>query len=104
MTDTSFMYFIGYIIDNNYKKTLYQIKQVDMGYFDDLIESTNNMIDEMESDSDRSRSQSFVEEFWEKRRELEDAVHTANEEDKEAMENLLNLFNRKGEEYDLEPY
>jgi hypothetical protein len=34
-----------------------------MGDFDDLKKYTLELIDEMESDSDKSRSQSFLEDF-----------------------------------------
>ena len=63
-----------------------------------------NLIEEMEDDTEHSRSQSFLEEFWELRRELEDAGSTPDNEEKEAISKLLNLLNRKGKEYDLEPY
>ena len=75
-----------------------------MGDVDDLKIHVQNLIEEMEDDTDHSRSQSFLEEFWDLRRELEDARSTPDDEEKEAISKLLNLLNRKGKEYDLEPY
>jgi len=75
-----------------------------MGHIDDLSKRVQNLIDEMEDDTDHSRSQSFLEEFWEVRRELEDARYTPAEEEKETISKLLDLLTRKGKEYDLEPY
>ena len=75
-----------------------------MGDVDDLKMRVRNLIDEMEDDTDHSRSQSFLEEFWELRRELEDARSTPDDEEKETISILLALLNRKGKEYDLEPY
>ena len=75
-----------------------------MEYVDDLKMRVQNLIEEMEDDTDHSRSQSFLEEFWELRRELEDARSTPDEEEKEIISKLLAFLNRKGKEYDLEPY
>ena len=71
---------------------------------DDFKMRVQNSIDEMEDDTEHSRSQSFLEEFWDLRRELEDARSTPDEKEKEAISKLLDLLNRKGKEYDLEPY
>lgn len=75
-----------------------------MGQYDELKRRTQNLIDEMEDDTEHSRSQSFLEDFWEARRELEDAIYTTDGKEKESLSNLLDLLNRKGKENDLEPY
>lgn len=75
-----------------------------MGMFDDLIKEIKNFIDEMDTGSDKSRSQPFLEEFWGKRRNLEDAIDIANGKEKGVLDKLLNFFNKKGEENDMEPY
>lgn len=75
-----------------------------MGIINDLEKKVNTMIDEMEFDSDFSRSQEFLEKFWDLRSELQDEkdCHFGNEKNK--ISKLLNLLNRKGEENDMEPY
>lgn len=75
-----------------------------MGYLDDLEKSIDKMISEMESDSDNSRSQSFLEKFWEKRSSLEDAISSSYGKEKSVFSKLLDTFNRKGKENDMEPY
>lgn len=74
-----------------------------MGYTDDLRKRVQNLINEMEDDTDNSRSQSFLEEFWQLRKELEDARYISDGKEKEYSK-LLDLLNRKGSENDLEPY
>ena len=75
-----------------------------MGQIDDLKRHTEKLIDEMESGSDKSRSQSFLEEFWKTRRDLEDARDASNGNEKNSLSKLLDLLNRKGKENDMEPY
>lgn len=75
-----------------------------MGDFDDLKKYTLELIDEMESDSDKSRSQSFLEDFWKTREKLQDAKDFTSGEEKNSFSKLLDLLNRKGEENDMEPY
>ena len=75
-----------------------------MGNLDDLKRHTNNLIDEMESGSDESRSQSFLEDFWKTRRDLEDAIDSTFGKEKSSLSKLLDLLNRKGKENDMEPY
>ncbi len=75
-----------------------------MGHIDDLKKRVQNLIEEMEDDTEHSRSQSFLEEFWELRRELEDARDATNGNEKNSLSKLLDLLNRKGKENDLEPY
>ena len=75
-----------------------------MGDFDDLKKHTLELIDEMESDSDKSRSQSFLEEFWKTRDKLQDAKDSTYGKEKTSFSKLLDLLNRKGVENDMEPY
>lgn len=75
-----------------------------MGFLDDLIKSTSKMIDEMDSGSDNSRSQSFLDKFWDKRNELQDAKDSTNGNEKSSISKLLDLFNSKGKDNDMEPY
>lgn len=75
-----------------------------MAHLDHLQKHTKKLIDKMESDSDSSRSQSFLEEFWKTRRDLEDAKDATYGTEKRALSRLLDLLNRKGEENDMEPY
>lgn len=75
-----------------------------MGLLKDLEKKVNTMIDEMESDSDYSRSQEFLEEFWNLRNELQDAKDSSFGNDKNKISKLLDLLNRKGEENDMESY
>jgi hypothetical protein len=75
-----------------------------MGFLDDLIKSTNKMIDEIDTDSDKSRSQLFLEKFWDKRNELQDAKDSSYGKEKKTISKLLDLFNRKGKDNDMEPY
>ena len=75
-----------------------------MGDFDDLKKHTLELIDEMESDSDKSRSQSFLEDFWKTREKLQEGKDSSYGEEKESYRKLLDLLNRKGEENDMEPY
>lgn len=75
-----------------------------MGQFDELKKQTEKLIDEMESDSDHSRSQTFLEEFWKARRDLEDAINASFGNEETSLKKLLGLLNRKGKENDMEPY
>ncbi|MDT0688757.1 hypothetical protein RM549_03120 [Salegentibacter sp. F188] len=75
-----------------------------MGQLDDLKKHTNKLIDEVESDTDHSRSQSFLEDFWATREKLQEARDTTYGEEKSSFSELLNLLNRNAEENDLEPY
>jgi hypothetical protein len=75
-----------------------------MGQLEDLKVRTEKLIDEMESDTEQSRSQSFLEEFWQTRGELEDARDYTYGDEKKSISRLLDLLNRKGEENDMEPY
>ena len=75
-----------------------------MGQLDDLRKHTNKLIDEMESDTEHSRSQSFLEDFWTTRERLQEARDTTYGEEKSSLNELLNLLNRKAEENDMEPY
>ena len=75
-----------------------------MGHLSDLKKHTYKIIDEMESDTEHSRSQSFLEDFWTTREKLREARNTTYEEEKSSLSELLNLLNRKAEENDLETY
>ena len=75
-----------------------------MGFLDDLMKDAKNMIEEMDSGSDNSRSQSFLEKFWDKRSSLEDAKSSSYGKEKSGISKLLDLFNRKGKENDMEPW
>jgi hypothetical protein len=75
-----------------------------MGFLNNLKKSTNKMIEEMESDSDNSRSQSFLEKFWDKRTELQDAKDSSYGNEKSDIGKLLDLLNRKAKENDMENY
>ena len=75
-----------------------------MGQIDDLKRHTEKLIDEMESGSDKSRSQSFLEVFWKTRRDLEDAIDSTFGKEKSSLSKLLDLLNREGKENDMEPY
>ena len=75
-----------------------------MGFLDDLMKSANKMIDEMDSGSDNSRGQSFLEKFWDKRNELQDAKDSSYGDEKSSISKLLDLFNRKGKDNDMEPW
>ncbi|MBG25782.1 MULTISPECIES: hypothetical protein [Croceibacter] len=75
-----------------------------MGWLEELTKSINNMVDEMESDTDKSRSQGFLENFWKKREELNDAKDFSYGKEKSTIQKLLNLLNRKGKENDMEPF
>jgi hypothetical protein len=69
-----------------------------------LDKKVNTMITEMESDTDHSRSQEFLEEFWALRSELEDAEENHFGNEKDSIGKLLDLLNRKGKDNDMEPY
>ncbi|MAZ72332.1 MAG: hypothetical protein CMC70_04210 [Flavobacteriaceae bacterium] len=71
-----------------------------MGTFDDLIERTNKMIDEVEYSD--NRSQELYEKFVENRNDLEDAIVGAHGNEEKELTKLLKLLNRKGEENDME--
>ncbi|MBL7472049.1 hypothetical protein [Robertkochia sediminum] len=76
-----------------------------MRSIEELRESVFKMIGEMESDTDYSRSQEFLEEFWKKRNELYDEKYGSyGEEEKGVISDLINLLNRKGEENDMESW
>ncbi len=75
-----------------------------MGLVNDLEEKVDSMIDEMESDSDYSRSQEFLEKFWDLRSELQDEKDISSGKEKIKIEKLLDLLNRKGKENDMESY
>lgn len=75
-----------------------------MGFLDDLKKSISKMIDEMDSGSDNSRSQSFLEKFWDNRNELQDSKDSSYGSEKGTISKLLDLFNRKGKENDMEPW
>jgi hypothetical protein len=75
-----------------------------MGFLDDLMKSTNKMIDEMDSGSDNSRGQSFLEKFWDKKNELQDAKDSSYGDEKSSISKLLDLFNRKGKDNDMESW
>ncbi|MGV8816022.1 MAG: hypothetical protein ACOH2D_18135 [Gelidibacter sp.] len=75
-----------------------------MGFFDDLLKSTNKMIEEMDSGSDKSRSQSFLEKFWNKRNELQDAKDSSYGKEKSILGKLLDSLNRTGKNNDMEPW
>lgn len=74
-----------------------------MGHFEELKCRTQILIDEMEDDTEHSRSQSFLEEFLDTRRKLEDASSLNDGKEKEYSK-LLDHLNRKGKENDMEPY
>ena len=75
-----------------------------MRQLEDLRVQTQRLIDEMESDSDLSRSQSFLEDFWKTREKLQEGRDFSYGEEKSSYSELLDLLNRKGEENDIEPY
>ncbi|WP_289023058.1 hypothetical protein [uncultured Salegentibacter sp.] len=75
-----------------------------MGDLDNLKKHTLQLIDEMESDSDKSRSQSFLEDFWKTREKLQEGRDFSYGEEKSSYSELLDLLNRKGEENDIESY
>lgn len=75
-----------------------------MGHLDDLKKRVQRLINEMEDDTDNSRSQSFLEDFWKTRRDLEDTRDATYGNEKNFFNELLNLLNLKGEEHDMEPY
>ena len=71
-----------------------------MGFFDDIIKETKKTIDDVEYSDDRD--QDLLDRFTKNRRDLEDARDGAHGKDKNILESLLNLFNRKGKENDME--
>lgn len=73
-----------------------------MGLFDDLINKTRKIIDDVEYSDDRS--QGFLEKFWSNREDLKDAIGSSHGKEKENLNKLLNLFNRKGYENDMESW
>ncbi|MDN3494208.1 hypothetical protein [Winogradskyella bathintestinalis] len=73
-----------------------------MGILIVLENKVDTMIDEMESDSDYSRSQKFLEEFWDLRNELQEEKDSNFGNDKKRINKLLDLLNRKGKENDME--
>ncbi len=75
-----------------------------MGWIKELVNNTFSNIDEMESNSDFSRSQEFLEIFWKNRSELEDAKDSTYGEEKSILETILELFNRKGKDNDMESW
>lgn len=75
-----------------------------MANLNNLKKHTLKLIDEMESDSDRSRSQSFLEDFWKTREKLQEGRDFSYGEEKRTFSKLLDLLNREGEENDMEPY
>ena len=75
-----------------------------MGQLEDLKLQTQNLIYELDTDTDNSRSQSFLEEFWSMREKLQEARDFSYGDEKRSYSKLLNLLNRKGEENDIEPY
>jgi len=75
-----------------------------MGLLNELEKKVNTMIDEMESDSDFSRSQEFLKKFWDLRTELQNEQDTNFGNEKNKINKLLDLLNRKGIENDMEPY
>lgn len=81
-----------------------QENKKNMTLLNDLENKVNTMIDEMESDSDFSRSQEFLENFWDLRAELEDEKNSNFGNLKNNISKLLDLLNRKGIENDMEPY
>ena len=75
-----------------------------MGLLNDLEKKVNTMIDEMESDSDNSRSQKFLEKFWDLRNELQDEKDSSFGKEKNKISKLLDLLNRKGKQNDMESW
>lgn len=73
-----------------------------MGLLNDLEKKVNTMINKMESDSDFSRSQKFLEKFWDLRNELQDEKDSSFGKEKNKISKLLDLLNRKGKENDME--
>ena len=73
-----------------------------MGLLNDLEKKVNTTINEMESDSDFSRSQEFLEIFWDLRNELQDEKDSSFGKEKNKISKLLDLLNRKGKENDME--
>ncbi len=74
-----------------------------MGLSENLREKVNSMIDEMESDTDHSRSQEFLQEYWDLHNELQEGKDFTNGSEKSEIADLLNLIDRKAKENDLEP-
>lgn len=75
-----------------------------MEQLEDLKLQTQKLIQEMNTDSDISRSQAFLEQFWTMREKLQEARDFSYGEEKRSYSKLLDLLNRKGEENDMEPY
>ena len=75
-----------------------------MGLSNDLEKKVNTMIDEIESDTDFSRSQEFLENFWDLRNDLQEHKDCSFGKEKNMIGDLLDLLNRKGEENDMETY
>lgn len=75
-----------------------------MGDFENFERHTLELIDEMEADTDRSRGQTFLEDFWKTREKLQEGRGFSYGEEKNSYGKLLVLLNRKGEENDMEPY
>jgi hypothetical protein len=75
-----------------------------MSLLNDLTIRTNKLIDELEDDTDESKTQEFVENFWKLRDALQDAKDSSFGKEKSTIEELLKLLNRKGKENDLKPY
>ena len=73
-----------------------------MGLLDDLKRKVNIMIDEMESDSDYSRTPEFLEKFWDLRNLLQDEKDISFGKEKKKISKLLDLINKKGKENDME--
>ncbi|MCD8438295.1 hypothetical protein LNI95_11535 [Tenacibaculum dicentrarchi] len=73
-----------------------------MGFFDDIISRTRKTIDEVENSE--NRDQDLLEKFWKNRKDLEEALDNSFGEEKEELINLLALFNRKGDENDMESW
>ena len=73
-----------------------------MGLLDDLKRKVNIMIDEMESDSDYSRTQEFLEKFWDLSNLLQDEKDISFGKEKKKISKLLDLINKKGKENDME--
>lgn len=74
-----------------------------MGLLENLRKRVNTMIDEMESDTDYSRSQEFLQEYWNLKDELQESKDNTYGGEKSEINDLLDLLNSKGKENDIEP-
>lgn len=73
-----------------------------MGFLDDLIIRTKKTMDDVEYSEERD--QNLLDKFWSNRKDLEEAKDSSFGEEKNIISNLLDLYNRKGKENDMESW